>query len=178
MERGNVLLETSMGDIVIELYWDHAPRTCANFYTLAKQGYYNGTIFHRIIAVLIHFTSPFDTFYPFYFFANPLCFYRDFVFKEAIQQEREKVAPLFMATSLPMRLIQIFGMLVQGIFIFYFVLFIIIAFHLTMRSFCYAELYQWQIPVRTQTGVNFLLHSRRALGWMGSTPSLVESFPA
>ena len=67
MERGNVLLETSMGDIVIELYWDHAPRTCANFYTLAKQGYYNGTIFHRIIAVLMHFISPFDTFYPFYF---------------------------------------------------------------------------------------------------------------
>uniref|UniRef100_A0A915BFM1 Peptidyl-prolyl cis-trans isomerase n=1 Tax=Parascaris univalens TaxID=6257 RepID=A0A915BFM1_PARUN len=45
-----VLLETSMGSICIELYWDHAPKTCKNFAELARRGYYNGTTFHRIIA--------------------------------------------------------------------------------------------------------------------------------
>lgn len=39
-----------MGMICVELYWDHAPRTCKNFAELARRGYYNGTIFHRIIA--------------------------------------------------------------------------------------------------------------------------------
>ncbi|CAD6896769.1 unnamed protein product [Tilletia controversa] len=48
-EEGSVILQTSMGAITVELYWRHAPRTCANFYQLAKRGYYNGTIFHRII---------------------------------------------------------------------------------------------------------------------------------
>ncbi|ETW86225.1 hypothetical protein HETIRDRAFT_311537 [Heterobasidion irregulare TC 32-1] len=46
----SVVLETSMGDIQLELYWDHAPRTCRNFAELTKRGYYNGTIFHRIIS--------------------------------------------------------------------------------------------------------------------------------
>ncbi|KAK9322533.1 cyclophilin-like domain-containing protein [Lipomyces orientalis] len=46
---GNVRLETSMGSITIELYYSHAPKTCKNFYELARRGYYNGTIFHRII---------------------------------------------------------------------------------------------------------------------------------
>ncbi|KAK0520405.1 Peptidyl-prolyl cis-trans isomerase-like 1 [Tilletia horrida] len=45
-----VILQTSMGAITLELYWKHAPRTCNNFYQLAKRGYYNGTVFHRIIA--------------------------------------------------------------------------------------------------------------------------------
>jgi cyclophilin family peptidyl-prolyl cis-trans isomerase len=45
-----VTLETSMGDITIELYWKHAPNTCRNFAELARRGYYNGTIFHRVIA--------------------------------------------------------------------------------------------------------------------------------
>lgn len=44
-----VTLETSMGDISIELYWKHAPNTCRNFAELARRGYYNETIFHRII---------------------------------------------------------------------------------------------------------------------------------
>ncbi|CEG72423.1 heme binding [Rhizopus azygosporus] len=48
--RDNVILDTSMGSIHIELYWDHAPRTCKNFYELAKKGYYDGVSFHRIIA--------------------------------------------------------------------------------------------------------------------------------
>eukprot|EP00053_Salpingoeca_punica_P023523 m.10472 g.10472 ORF g.10472 m.10472 type:complete len:167 (-) comp5223_c0_seq1:1263-1763(-) len=44
-----VTLETSLGKIVIELYWQHAPRTCKNFAELARRGYYNNSIFHRII---------------------------------------------------------------------------------------------------------------------------------
>ncbi|KAG8784043.1 heme binding [Serendipita sp. 411] len=46
----NVILKTSMGEIKLELYWNHAPKTCQNFTELAKKRYYNGTIFHRIIA--------------------------------------------------------------------------------------------------------------------------------
>ncbi|KAI6005438.1 cyclophilin-like domain-containing protein [Pisolithus albus] len=55
MSRESVVLETSLGDVQIELYWDHAPRTCKNFAELTKRGYYNGVIFHRIIAVSPHF---------------------------------------------------------------------------------------------------------------------------
>ncbi|KAG2235704.1 hypothetical protein INT48_009119 [Thamnidium elegans] len=40
--RENVILDTSMGSIHVELYWDHAPRTCKNFLELAKRGYYDG----------------------------------------------------------------------------------------------------------------------------------------
>lgn len=45
----NVVLETSMGPITFELYWDEAPKACKNFSQLAKQGYYNNVKFHRII---------------------------------------------------------------------------------------------------------------------------------
>lgn len=38
-----------MGEIIIELYWKHCPNTCRNFAELARRGYYNNTIFHRII---------------------------------------------------------------------------------------------------------------------------------
>ncbi len=37
------------GTILVELYPQHAPRTCQNFATLASRGYYDGTVFHRII---------------------------------------------------------------------------------------------------------------------------------
>lgn len=43
------LFPFSMGDLKCELYWKHAPNTCRNFAELARRGYYNGTIFHRII---------------------------------------------------------------------------------------------------------------------------------
>ncbi|CAM1502278.1 Fc.00g042620.m01.CDS01 [Cosmosporella sp. VM-42] len=45
----NIVLETSMGPITVELYTTHAPKTCENFTTLVRRGYYNNTIFHRII---------------------------------------------------------------------------------------------------------------------------------
>ena len=44
-----VTISTSAGDIHIELNADQAPITVANFLKLAEDGYYNGTIFHRII---------------------------------------------------------------------------------------------------------------------------------
>jgi cyclophilin family peptidyl-prolyl cis-trans isomerase len=49
--KGNpmVVMSTSMGDIKIELYADKAPITVKNFLDYAKAGYYNGTIFHRVI---------------------------------------------------------------------------------------------------------------------------------
>jgi len=45
----SVIINTSMGDIVVELYWDAAPRTCANFVQLAQKDFYNNIIFHRVI---------------------------------------------------------------------------------------------------------------------------------
>ena len=44
-----VALETSKGQIVIELYADKAPKTVKNFLDYVKAGHYNGTIFHRVI---------------------------------------------------------------------------------------------------------------------------------
>jgi peptidyl-prolyl cis-trans isomerase B (cyclophilin B) len=44
-----VKLETSMGDITLELYPDKAPVTVANFLEYVKSGFFNGTIFHRVI---------------------------------------------------------------------------------------------------------------------------------
>lgn len=44
-----VVLETSLGDIVIELRQDRAPASVENFLAYAKTGFYDGTIFHRVI---------------------------------------------------------------------------------------------------------------------------------
>lgn len=44
-----VLLKTSLGEIVIELYPAKAPKTVANFLKYVDDGYYAGTIFHRVI---------------------------------------------------------------------------------------------------------------------------------
>ncbi len=43
------LIETSMGNIEVELYADKAPISVKNFETYANEGFYNGTIFHRVI---------------------------------------------------------------------------------------------------------------------------------
>jgi cyclophilin family peptidyl-prolyl cis-trans isomerase len=43
-------LHTSKGDIIIDLYAKNVPHTVNNFVFLARQGFYNGTIFHRVIA--------------------------------------------------------------------------------------------------------------------------------
>lgn len=44
-----VKLETSMGDIFIELFDDKAPKTVANFLSYVEDGHFDGTIFHRVI---------------------------------------------------------------------------------------------------------------------------------
>ncbi|KAK7202572.1 peptidyl-prolyl cis-trans isomerase [Myxozyma melibiosi] len=44
-----VTLHTSLGDIQIRLYAEHAPLAVENFVTLCKKGYYDSTIFHRVI---------------------------------------------------------------------------------------------------------------------------------
>ena len=44
-----VLLVTTLGDIDVELWSKEAPVACRNFVQLCMEGYYNGTIFHRII---------------------------------------------------------------------------------------------------------------------------------
>ena len=43
-------METDKGEIVIELFADKAPKTVNNFVFLSRQGFYNGIIFHRVIA--------------------------------------------------------------------------------------------------------------------------------
>lgn len=44
-----IILETNMGDIHIELDTKKAPNTSENFITYVKEGFYDGTIFHRVI---------------------------------------------------------------------------------------------------------------------------------
>ena len=45
-----VQIKTSLGDITVELYADKAPKSVENFLAYAKSGFYDGTIFHRVIA--------------------------------------------------------------------------------------------------------------------------------
>ncbi|MFC1770557.1 peptidylprolyl isomerase [Candidatus Margulisiibacteriota bacterium] len=44
-----VRFETSVGDIIIELYPEKAPITCENFVSYVEEGFYDNTIFHRVI---------------------------------------------------------------------------------------------------------------------------------
>jgi len=44
-----VLLQTTMGDVKIELFDDAMPVTAGNFRTLVEKKFYDGTIFHRVI---------------------------------------------------------------------------------------------------------------------------------
>jgi cyclophilin family peptidyl-prolyl cis-trans isomerase len=47
--RSQVLLQTTKGDIVIDLYPDQAPETVKNFLRLVDSGFYTDLIFHRVI---------------------------------------------------------------------------------------------------------------------------------
>ncbi len=49
-QNPQVEMRTSMGVIVLELQPENAPETVKNFLQYVKEGYYNGTIFHRVIA--------------------------------------------------------------------------------------------------------------------------------
>ena len=44
-----VKMETSKGTIALELYPEHAPKTVNNFVFLAREGFYDGVSFHRVI---------------------------------------------------------------------------------------------------------------------------------
>jgi peptidyl-prolyl cis-trans isomerase B (cyclophilin B) len=44
-----VSIETNRGTIELELYPQHAPKTVNNFVSLARDGFYDGLIFHRVI---------------------------------------------------------------------------------------------------------------------------------
>lgn len=49
MDNTVVVLETNQGLIELTLSPDIAPKACENFVKLTEKGYYNGTIFHRVI---------------------------------------------------------------------------------------------------------------------------------
>ena len=49
IQRTTATIETSKGKMIIELYPEEAPQAVAHFVKLAKQGFYNGIIFHRVI---------------------------------------------------------------------------------------------------------------------------------
>ncbi|MDQ3268172.1 MAG: peptidylprolyl isomerase [Pseudomonadota bacterium] len=48
-KKYTVTVATERGKIVIELYPQHAPKTVNNFVFLAREGFYDGLIFHRVI---------------------------------------------------------------------------------------------------------------------------------
>jgi len=49
-QNPRVIIETSKGDIEVELFEKEAPVTVANFLSYVKKGHYDGTIFHRVIS--------------------------------------------------------------------------------------------------------------------------------
>ena len=48
-DNPRVELDTNKGKIILELYVDKAPKTVENFFAYVDAGFYNGTIFHRVI---------------------------------------------------------------------------------------------------------------------------------
>jgi cyclophilin family peptidyl-prolyl cis-trans isomerase len=47
--NGVVVISTSFGDVTVELFNDKAPVSVANFLAYATEGFYSGTIFHRVV---------------------------------------------------------------------------------------------------------------------------------
>jgi peptidyl-prolyl cis-trans isomerase A (cyclophilin A) len=58
-----VKIATSMGDIVVELYPDKAPKTVENFLQYVKDKHYDGTVFHRVISTFMVQGGGFDASY-------------------------------------------------------------------------------------------------------------------
>lgn len=48
-QNPQVILETSMGNVTVELFREQAPITVRNFLSYVKDGFYDGLIFHRVI---------------------------------------------------------------------------------------------------------------------------------
>jgi peptidyl-prolyl cis-trans isomerase SDCCAG10 len=51
--KGKILLHTSAGDLEIELFSKEAPVACRNFVQLCMEGYYDNTLFHRLVSKFI-----------------------------------------------------------------------------------------------------------------------------
>ena len=59
MTNPTALLQTSLGDVTVELYLDQMPITAGNFIKLAKSGFYDGLHFHRVIdKFMVQFGCP------------------------------------------------------------------------------------------------------------------------
>jgi cyclophilin family peptidyl-prolyl cis-trans isomerase len=59
MANPTALLETSLGNLKVELYTDKMPITAGNFVKLAKSGFYDGLHFHRVIdGFMVQFGCP------------------------------------------------------------------------------------------------------------------------
>ncbi len=58
-----VKITTSMGDIIVELYPDKAPKTVENFLQYVKDKHYDGTVFHRVISTFMVQGGGFDAKY-------------------------------------------------------------------------------------------------------------------
>ncbi len=56
-----VIMRTTFGEIKLELDAEHAPKTVANFLMYAREGFYDGTIFHRVIDNFMIQGGGFDT---------------------------------------------------------------------------------------------------------------------
>ena len=50
MANSTVTFETNQGNFIAEMFEDVAPKTAGNFLKLAREGYYDGIIFHRVIS--------------------------------------------------------------------------------------------------------------------------------
>jgi cyclophilin family peptidyl-prolyl cis-trans isomerase len=61
MANPTALLETSLGNLKVELYTDKMPITAGNFVKLAKSGFYDGLHFHRVIdGFMVQFGCPYS----------------------------------------------------------------------------------------------------------------------
>src|SRR5690606_29778026 len=59
MANPTAVLETSLGNVTVELFTDVMPTTAGNFIELAKSGFYDGLHFHRVIKnFMIQFGCP------------------------------------------------------------------------------------------------------------------------
>jgi cyclophilin family peptidyl-prolyl cis-trans isomerase len=55
-----VTIQTSMGDIVLELDREHTPRSVDNFLRYAKEGHFDGTVFYRVVPGFVIEAGSFD----------------------------------------------------------------------------------------------------------------------
>jgi cyclophilin family peptidyl-prolyl cis-trans isomerase len=61
MPNPTAILETSLGNITVELFTDKMPLTAGNFVELAKSGFYDGLHFHRVIkGFMLQFGCPYS----------------------------------------------------------------------------------------------------------------------